>query len=78
MGPALEAIGYASVGFRSTFVLSAVPSDASQITVTVNGAPTLLWDYDAAENSVVFQPNGIPDGLATIFIEYPVDGGCTE
>lgn len=76
--PALEAIGYASVGFRSTFVLSAVPSDASQITVTVNGAPTLLWDYDAAENSVVFQPNGIPDGLATIFIEYPVDGGCTE
>jgi hypothetical protein len=76
--PALEAIGYASVGFRSTFVLSAVPTDPSRITVTVNGAPSLLWDYDAAENAVVFQPNGIPDGLATIFIEYPVDGGCTD
>lgn len=76
--PALEDIGYASVGFRSTFVLSAVPTDPTRISVMVNGAPSLLWDYDAAQNAVVFQPNGIPEGLATIFIEYPVDGGCTE
>jgi hypothetical protein len=76
--PALEAIGYASVGFRSVFPLSAVPTDPSRITVTVNGQPTLLWSYDAAQNAVIFSANGIPGSLATIFIEYPVDGGCAD
>ena len=66
------------MGFRSVFPLSSVPSDPSRISVTVNGLPTLLWTYDAVQNAVIFSANGIPSSLSTIYIEYPVDGGCVE
>jgi hypothetical protein len=76
--PAMEAVGLASAGFRSVFELSRVPLDARQIEVTVNGQITMLWHYNPETNSIEFELDAIPQGLATIYISYPVDGSCRD
>lgn len=73
---ALQDIGWTSAGFRSTFELSQVPPEPSQIEVTVDGSPATGWDYDASINAVVFQEASIPEAFAVVEIGYPLEGGC--
>src|SRR2546425_1188983 len=44
----------------TSFELSAVPRDPSQISVTVNGAPATGFRYDPASNRIVFPQSAVP------------------
>ncbi len=60
---------------RRRFPLSQAPADPAQISVRVNGAAvTSGWTYDAATQSVVFDPQSVPGFDATIDVTYPL--GC--
>jgi hypothetical protein len=75
---ALQNIGWASAGFRTTFELSELPSDVGAIEVTLNDEPALGWSYDSALNAVLFDEASIPEAFAEVSIRYPIEGGCSE
>lgn len=54
--------------------LSWVPK-LSTLVVTLDGAPWTEWTYDAAQNSLVFNPDAIPTAGQRVEAEYDVDGG---
>ncbi|HEX4384602.1 MAG TPA: choice-of-anchor D domain-containing protein, partial [Myxococcales bacterium] len=58
----------------SSFPLSAHPRDAAAIVVTVNGAATSSFSYDAGSNRIVFPANAIPAPGSTITAKY--ETGC--
>ena len=60
---------------RRRFPLSQPPGDPAQITVKVNGQPvTSGWTYDAATQSVLFDPASVPGFDSTVDVIYPL--GC--
>jgi len=74
-GTPLANIATASLGPIQSFPLSGHPSDATQITVTVNGqAVTTGWSYDPTSNTVVFTQGSAPPVGSSVQITYPV--GC--
>ena len=44
----------------TSFQLSAVPTDPSQISVTIDGAPTTNFRYDPVSNRIVFPQDAVP------------------
>ena len=70
-----------SAGMKSTFPLSATPSDVSQLEVLVDGAAVPSdgidgYTYDATENAITFHGTAFPEGGSFIDVAYPVDEGC--
>jgi hypothetical protein len=80
--PSLERIGRNAFGFRTSFYLTGTPdlSGMNTITVQIDGItlpPTDMrnneaWRYDAATNSVVFQPLYVPEPGKTMTVSYKV------
>ncbi|MCU0695326.1 MAG: choice-of-anchor D domain-containing protein [Myxococcaceae bacterium] len=70
---ALQGLGRTAFGFRTQFFLTNTP-DQSQggINVLINGqpAPPSTYMYDAASNSVRFQPNTTPQPGQTLTVDY--------
>jgi hypothetical protein len=74
-GGTLGRLAKAAFGPATRFPLSATPSDATQITVVVNGQPaTSGWTYDPATNMVVFDNTSAPQAGTSVDITYPL--GC--
>jgi hypothetical protein len=69
----LQGLGRTAFGFRTQFFLTNTP-DQSQggINVLINGtpAPPSTYMYDAASNSIRFQPNTTPQPGQTLTIDY--------
>ncbi len=72
----LAALAEASAAILDSFALTAEPVPET-IEVHVDGVTaTLGWSYDEAENQVVFDPDYVPEGGATIEISYALRGDC--
>jgi hypothetical protein len=54
----------------TSFPLSAVPKDPQAIVVTVNGAISTQWTYDAGPNRIVFPAGAVPPPGAHITARY--------
>lgn len=74
LGPALMALGAFSTEWLIRFPLSSVPIDPTEIVVTVDGAITFDWVYEADTNSVVF--NVPPPEGSAISVQYDLDASC--
>ena len=80
--PSLERIGRNAFGFRTSFYLTGTPdlSIMNPITVRIDGIllppddarGNEAWRYDAATNSVVFQPLYVPEPGKTMTVSYRV------
>lgn len=70
----LQGLGRTAFGFRTQFFLSNTPdtSGGGTINVLINGqvAPPSTYTYDAASNSVRFQPNTTPQPGQTLTVDY--------
>ena len=66
-----------SAGLRSSYGLSADP-DAGTIVVTVDGAPSYDWTYDAASRSVVFTEGAGLTWNQTITVDYTIAQNCAD
>ncbi len=73
---AMEAVGGASTGTQTEFPLSRVPLDAERIEVEIDGETTDAFTYSADANLVEVDPAALPDGAATVYVRYPVEGPC--
>jgi len=74
---ALTNLGWLSISLADTFPLSNPPVVASTITVEVNGTQvTNGWYFDEALQSVVFEPNYVPQDGDVIDIDYGIPGSC--
>ena len=73
----LEKLSANAFGPKTTFPLTAKPSDAAKVVVKVNGTAVPAagkWHYDAAANAVIFDPVSAPVGGSRVEITYPL--GC--
>jgi len=74
---ALTNLGWLSISLADTFPLSNPPVVASTITVEVNGTQvTNGWYFDETLQSVVFEPNYVPEDGDVIDIDYGIPGSC--
>ena len=72
----LAALAEASAGLMDSFALTTDPVPET-ITVRVDGVThTMGWSYDQGTNSVVFDPDHIPEGGTSIEITYALRGDC--
>ena len=72
----LAALAEASAALLDAFALTTDPVPET-IQVRVDGVThTLGWSYDEASNSVKFDSDHIPEGGATIEIDYALRGDC--
>ena len=72
----LEALVEGSVADLSSFELTQWPVPAT-IVVRVDGITTTTgWEYNEADNSVDFDETHVPEGGATIEVEYALFGDC--
>jgi hypothetical protein len=79
---ALENIGRSAFGYRTSFFLTGVPdlSPPNAMTVTIDGrnlprddaSGSRAWRYDAASNSVIFEPLYVPEPGQTMTVTYKV------
>jgi hypothetical protein len=79
---ALENIGKNAFGFRTNFYLTARPDLASMrgIEVSIDGVPlpptdsrgAKVWEYDATNNSINFEPLYVPEPGKTLTVTYQV------
>jgi hypothetical protein len=80
---ALERIGKNAFGYRTNFFLTSRPdlSAATGIQVAIDGMPipsvdpdpnlmSLIWEYDATNNSIDFQPLYVPEPGKTLTVTY--------
>ncbi len=71
---ALQGLGRTAFGFRTQFFLTNTPdlTGGQQVNVLINGqvVPPSAYMYDAASNSIRFQPNATPQPGQTLTIEY--------
>jgi hypothetical protein len=70
---ALQGLGRTAFGFRTQFFLTNTPDQTQGgINVLINGqpAPPSTYMYDAASNSIRFQPNTTPQPGQTLTIDY--------
>jgi hypothetical protein len=67
----------ASAGLRTSYALSADP-DVGTIVVTVDGAPSYDWTYDAASRSVVFTASAPLTWNQTITVDYTIAQNCAD
>jgi hypothetical protein len=79
--PVLENIGKKAFGFRTNFYLTGTPYlPAGPITIEIDGlaAPetdsrgSRVWRYDAASNSIIFEPLYVPEPGKTMTVSYKV------
>jgi hypothetical protein len=69
----LDRISENAFGANRSFPLEERPSDSTRIVVRVDGSEvTSGWTYDAATNTVLFNPGAAPLPGATVEITYPV------
>ncbi len=74
---ALSSLAWQAISLADTFELSHSPVIESTIAVEINGTPiTVGWYFDAATNSVIFEPNYVPQDGDSIDISYGVEGTC--
>lgn len=70
----LQNLGRTAFGFRTQFFLNNVPdlSMGQTLDVAINGTPvpTASWTYDAATNSIVFDPAATPGPGQTLTVGY--------
>ncbi len=73
---ALQGLGRTAFGFRTQFFLNTTPdlTAGHTIDVKINGTsvPTTSWHYDAASNSVQFNPTAVPAPGQNLTIQYAV------
>ena len=79
---ALENIGKNAFGFRTNFFLTGTPDfgNGNVITVEIDGMPvpsvdsrmSRVWHYDAATNSIIFEPLYVPEPGKTMTVHYKV------
>jgi hypothetical protein len=75
-GAHLEALAEGSTADLSAFTLTDSPVQET-IEVRVDGVTkTQGWEYDTSDNQVVFEEDYIPEGGATVEIEYALFGDC--
>jgi hypothetical protein len=71
---ALQGLGRTAFGFRTQFFLTNTPDQTGgqTLTVLINGqpAPPSTYSFDAASNSVRFNPNATPQPGQTLTIDY--------
>ncbi len=71
---ALQGLGRTAFGFRTQFFLTNTPDTTSgnAVNVLINGqpAPPSTYMYDAASNSIKFNPNATPQPGQTLTIDY--------
>ncbi|MDP1915129.1 MAG: choice-of-anchor D domain-containing protein [Myxococcales bacterium] len=71
---ALQGLGRTAFGFRTQFFLTNTPdlTGGGSINVLINGtpAPPSTYSYDAASNSIRFQPNTTPQPGQTLTVDY--------
>jgi hypothetical protein len=71
---ALQGLGRTAFGFRTQFFLTGTPdlSGGNSINVLINGmtAPPSAYTYDAASNSIRFQPNTTLQPGQTLTVDY--------
>ncbi|MDP3500512.1 MAG: choice-of-anchor D domain-containing protein [Myxococcales bacterium] len=71
---ALQGLGRTAFGFRTQFFLTNTPdlTGGGTINVLINGmpAPPSTYSYDAASNSIRFQPNTTPQPGQTLTVDY--------
>jgi hypothetical protein len=78
----LEQLGKTAFGFRTNFFLNGTPdlTGGKKIVVQIDGVDlpsrdernAMVWEYDAAANSVNFQPLFVPEAGRTLSITYYV------
>ncbi len=70
----LQDLGKTAFGFRTVFYLTAVPdlSGGKMLDVKINGVSTVAgdWTYEAANNSIVFDPLKTPTSGKTLTVTY--------
>lgn len=70
----LQGLGRTAFGFRTQFFLTNTPdlTGGGSINVLINGtpAPPSTYSYDAASNSIRFQPNTTPQPGQTLTVDY--------
>jgi hypothetical protein len=79
---ALENVGKNAFGFRTNFFLTGTPflGNGNTITVEIDGVPlpqidsrmSRVWRYDAATNSIIFEPLYVPEPGKTMTVHYKV------
>lgn len=71
---ALQGLGRTAFGFRTQFFLTNTPdlTGGQQVNVLINGqvVPPSAYSYDAASNSIRFQPTSTPQPGQTLTVEY--------
>jgi hypothetical protein len=75
-GSHLEQLAYTSAPPRSSFELSQLPVPET-IEIQIDGIRTTTgWEYDAATNAIVFEPDHLPSGGSMIEVAYAMLPDC--
>lgn len=78
---ALQYLSLEAMGLTAIFELVHEPTSIALTTVKVDGVAVTYsavegWSYDSDRVAIVFHGDSIPGPGATIWIQYPYDGGC--
>jgi hypothetical protein len=74
LAPILDEIGMESTRYVRSFVLSDVPTDATQIVVYLDGVEVSGWTWESASNEIVFDTP--PLNGSEVVVRYPTAVTC--
>jgi hypothetical protein len=68
--PLLEGLAVRAAGAQREFRLTSTATGPAEMTVTVDGATSSAWRFDAATNSVVFDAAAVPRSGQVVSVRY--------